>query len=52
MIAWIQANWVSVIVPLAVAVIDLLFAINPSLQSNGLLHWVFLQLGGKPPASS
>jgi hypothetical protein len=52
MVAWLQANWVSVVAPLVVAVIDLLIAINPSLKANGILHQVYLWCGGKPPASS
>ena len=52
MAAWLQTNWSLVVAPLLVAVLDLVFALNPSWASNGLLHWVFLQLGGKPPVSS
>jgi len=52
MVAWLQANWVSVVAPLVVAILDLVFALSPSLAANGLLHQVFLWVGGKPPASS
>jgi hypothetical protein len=52
MLAWLQANWVSVVAPLVVALIDLAYAVSPSLTANGLLHQVFLWCGGKPPASS
>lgn len=36
---------------LGVGVIDLLIAINPSWQANGLIHWVLLQLSALAPAS-
>jgi hypothetical protein len=52
MIAWLQANWVSVVAPLVVAIIDLVYAISPSLKANGLLHQIFIWFGGKPPAAS
>lgn len=32
---------------LGVAVLDLVFAINPKAESNGVLHWVFVALKGK-----
>jgi hypothetical protein len=53
MIAWIQANWVSIIAPLLVAIIDLVFALSPNLKANGILNQLFLWLGGKnpPPAA-
>ncbi len=53
MIAWLQANWSLVVVPFLIAVADFAFAINPAWESNGLIHWVYLQLGGKktPPAA-
>lgn len=37
--------------PLAIALFDFLFALNPSAKSNGILHWIYLALGGKenPP---
>lgn len=50
--AWLQANWVSVVAPCVVAIIDLVYAISPNLQANGILHQIFLWCGGKPPASS
>jgi hypothetical protein len=50
--AWLQANWGALVAPLMVAILDLVFALKPNWASNGLLHWAFLQLGGKPPASS
>jgi hypothetical protein len=38
---------------LGVAVIDLIMALVPGLQSNGILHWVYGMLVGmdKPPAA-
>lgn len=52
MVAWLQANWMSVMVPFLVACADFAFALNPSWESNGLVHWLYLQLGGKkvPPS--
>ena len=47
MIQFIQDHH-GVISVAAVAVLDLVFAINPKATSNGVLHWVYLQLGGKP----
>lgn len=35
-----------VLAALGIAVLDLAFALNPSLQSNGLLHWVWTMLVG------
>lgn len=43
----------AVFVGLAVALLDFVFAIVPSVASNGLVHWLYLQLKGKaelPPA--
>lgn len=34
-----------------IALLDLLFALIPSWTSNGVLHWIYIQLGGKPPAA-
>lgn len=44
MLAFIQAHEV-ILAAAGVAVIDLIFAINPALQSNGILHWIFTELG-------
>lgn len=30
-----------------VAVLDLIFAVNPAAASNGVLHYIYLKLGGK-----
>lgn len=49
-ITWIQAHWGTILAPAVLAIVDLVWAINPSAKSNGLLHWVFLQVGGKDPA--
>jgi len=35
----------SIVGTLGVAILDLIFAINPSAESNGILHWLFVQLG-------
>lgn len=49
---WFQSNWVTVVAPLVVALLDLAFALSPGLAANGVLHQLFLWAGGKPPASS
>lgn len=55
MVEWIIANQ-NVVIPLAVALLDLLFAVNPNTQSSGFLHACYVFLGGKkglpevPPA--
>lgn len=36
-----------IIAPAMIGVIDLIFAISPGLKSNGVLHFLYLQLGGK-----
>jgi hypothetical protein len=38
---------------LGIAILDFIFAVNPSARANGFLHWVYLALGGKdtPPPS-
>jgi hypothetical protein len=55
LVAWLVAHEV-VVSGLVVGLLDFLFALVPSWQSNGILHWVFLQAqnlsGQKPPASS
>lgn len=47
-------GWLALLAPVAVAVLDFVFAINSKAKANGLLHWLFLLVGGKetPPASS
>ena len=35
---------------LGVAVLDLVFALSPSASGSGLLHQIYLWLGGKPSA--
>lgn len=35
-----------------VAVLDLIFALLPSVQSNGILHWVYVFLKGKSAPSA
>ena len=52
LIAWLQANWVAVVAPLGIAVVDFFWALNPNLQSNGILHAIFTALGGKTPPST
>lgn len=49
--AWLQANWAMVVAPLVVAVLDLVFALSPSLAANGILHQVYVWLKKSPPAS-
>jgi hypothetical protein len=36
----------AVLASLGVAVLDLLFALNPSLEANGVLHQVYLWIKG------
>ena len=45
-IVFIQAHQ-AVLAAVGVSVLDLIFALNPNAASNGILHWIFLQLGGK-----
>lgn len=33
---------------LGVAILDLVFALSPSASGNGILHQLYLWLGGKP----
>jgi len=49
--AWLQANWGTLVAPLVVAILDLVFALSPGLEANGILHQIFLWCGGKPPAA-
>ncbi len=51
MVAFIMAHE-AVFAGLGVAVLDLAFALIPSIQSNGILHWVYGVLvgAGKPQA--
>lgn len=50
--SWVVAHQ-GAVAALAVAVIDLLFAINPSLSGNGILHQILVIAQGKvsPPAA-
>ena len=48
MIDWLIAHQ-AIVGGAVVGVLDLAFAINPKLESNGVLHWVFVQCSGKPP---
>lgn len=34
----------------AVAVLDLVFALNPATATSGVLHWIYVKLSGKEPA--
>lgn len=42
-IDWVMSHQI-VIVSAVIAVADLVFALVPSWQSNGLLHWVYMML--------
>lgn len=42
-IAWLSAHS-AVLAGAVVAVLDLVFALSPSLAANGILHWIYLQL--------
>ena len=37
----------TVFAALGVAILDAIFGFNPNLQSNGILHWLYLFLTGK-----
>lgn len=45
-IQFIQAHG-AIFTGLGIALIDMLWAVNPSLKANGILHQIFLMLGGK-----
>lgn len=52
-LAWIVSHEV-VLAAAVVAVLDLVFALNPNSASNGVLHWIYVQLQallGKPSGS-
>lgn len=52
-IDWIVAHQ-AVVSGSVVGVLDLVFALNSSASSNGVLHWIYLQaqkLSGKTPAA-
>lgn len=48
--AWILSHGV-VLAGLGVAVLDLVFALNPSLEANGILHQIYLWLLSLKPKS-
>ena len=51
-IAFVLAHQ-AVLAALGVAVLDLIFALAPSVKSNGILQWILLSLQGKaslPPS--
>ena len=45
-------GWYVLLAPVLIAVLDFVFAINSKAKSNGVLHWIWLALGGKenPPS--
>lgn len=45
-ITFVQAHQV-VLAAGGIAFLDFLFAVNPSWKSSGVLHWVYIALGGK-----
>ncbi len=49
MLAWIQANQ-AVVAGAVVAIIDLVFALSPGLESNGILHAIYGFLKPAPKA--
>ena len=49
MIQFLQTYW-GAIAAVLIAVIDFIWAINPSLKANGILHAIWQALGGKDPA--
>lgn len=51
--AWLQANWGAVVAPVVVGILDLVFALSPSLNGNGILHTIYLWIkGSEKPAGS
>lgn len=46
-LTWISAHQVLVNGAI-ITILDLLFALNPSTEANGVLHWIYLKCGGKP----
>lgn len=50
-INWILAHSV-ILASLGVAVLDLLFALSPNLEANGILHAIYLQLKKLLPGSA
>lgn len=49
-IDWILAHAV-VLTILAVALLDFIFALVPSWESNGIVHFIYLWLKGRLPAA-
>jgi hypothetical protein len=45
-ITWLTSHQ-AVLFGFGVALLDFLFALVPSWKSNGILHWIYLTLGGK-----
>lgn len=43
LVSWIVGHQ-GVLAGAGVAVLDLVFALSPKIDSNGILHWVYLQL--------
>ena len=48
--AWLQAHW-GMLSVLLVAVLDFVMALSPGLKANGIVHAVYLLLGGKETPS-
>ncbi len=42
-----QAVVLPAVAGLIASILDLAFALSPKARANGVLHWVFLKLGGK-----
>lgn len=54
LISWVMAHQ-AIVSGLLVGILDFVFAIVPSWASNGVLHWIYLQvakLAGKAPPAS
>lgn len=45
-VAFIQAHS-GALCALGIAVLDFVFAVNANAKSSGILHWVYVALGGK-----
>lgn len=50
-VAWLSAHS-ALVAGAVVGLLDLVFALAPSWESNGVLHWVYLQAKKLLPGSS
>jgi hypothetical protein len=50
-LAWLQSNWVPVVGPALVLVIDWVIGRNPNWKANGILHGIELLIKNSLPQS-